>query len=78
MIILVGVPLVLAGSYGYYYYTNNKKKVLEKALDMYASIIVYSNINYMYVRFAKKYIQSYKMISTDENRMNVLTTRASV
>lgn len=37
---LISVPIILAG--GYYYYTFNKKKVVEKALDMYASIVVYS------------------------------------
>lgn len=37
---LISVPIILAG--GYYYFTFNKKKVVEKALDMYASIVVYS------------------------------------
>ena len=40
MLSLLSVPVILAG--GYCYYKFNKKKVVEKALDMYASIVVYS------------------------------------
>lgn len=93
MIILVGVPLVLAGSYGYYYFTNNKKKVLEKALDMYASIIVYSKDKLKYIkntdfncRFAKivyydmdvKHERSIKSIFNDVVDNNIVVDIDSI
>lgn len=58
MIILLGIPIVLAG--GYYYIQSNKKKVIEKALDMYASIVVYSKDKLKYIKnndFANNYVK---------------------
>ena len=65
MIILLGIPIVLAGSY--YYIQSNKKKVIEKALDMYASIVVYSKDKLKYIKnsdFANNYV---KMIYYNTN-----------
>ena len=58
MIILLGIPVILAG--GYYYIQSNKKKVIEKALDMYASIVVYSKDKLKYIKnndFANNYVK---------------------
>lgn len=65
MIILLGIPIVLAG--GYYYIKSNKKKVIEKALDMYASIVVYSKDKLKYIKnndFTNNYV---KMIYYNTN-----------
>lgn len=65
MIILLGIPVILAG--GYYYIQSNKKKVIEKALDMYASIIVYSKDKLKYIKnndFVNNYV---KMIYYNTN-----------
>ena len=43
MIILLGIPIILAGSY--YYIQSNKKKVIEKALDMYRRLLFIQKIN---------------------------------
>lgn len=68
MIILLGIPVILAG--GYYYIQSNKKKVIEKALDMYASIVVYSKDKLKYIKnndFVNNYV---KMIYYNKNIKN--------
>ena len=68
MIILLGIPVILVG--GYYYIQSNKKKVIEKALDMYASIVVYSKDKLKYIKnndFVNNYV---KMIYYNKNIKN--------